>query len=308
MTLGAWIPQYLKAYKEGVVRPDTLYTLHLVASKIPEELQAMEMDDIRPMHLQSFVNKFAQTYSKSYLDKMHVMLNALFTTAIDNEFCRKNPAARVKYPHLREPEPEFFTLEDVRKIFDFAATYENQRIALAVLVLLTTGVRRGELLGLKDSDITDTTLTVNRAVYLDHNKPRVTEHEAKTEKSLRTVPLFPEIAYWLQHLPHKGEYVFGTKNGTLMYPRNFTRDYDKFFHKLREVYPEVSHLSPHHCRHTFATLTRESGADIRIIQALLGHSDIKTTARYSHASQGCMQLAVMGLHDTIDAQSRSFAV
>ena len=110
MTLGAWIPQYLKAYKEGVVRPDTLYTLHLVASKIPEELQAMEMDDIRPMHLQSFINKFAQTYSKSYLDKMHVMLYALFTTAIDNEFCRKNPAARVRCPqnlrlcsNLRKP-------------------------------------------------------------------------------------------------------------------------------------------------------------------------------------------------------------
>lgn len=268
----------------------------------------MQMDDILPMHLQRFVNEFAQAYSKSYLDKLHVMLNALFTTAIDNDFCRKNPAARIKYPRLRENEPEPFTLEEVCKIISFAVNYENQRIGLAVMTLLLTGIRRGELLGLKNSDITDTTLTINRAVYLVHNKPCVTEHEAKTTKSLRTVPLMPELAYRLQHLPHKGEYLFGTQNGTLMFPRNFTRDYNRFFDKLREVYPEVPRKPPHHCHHTFATLTREAGADIRIIQELLGHSSIKTTARYSHASQGCMQRAVMELHDAIDVQSRSLAV
>ncbi|MEI3103409.1 MAG: tyrosine-type recombinase/integrase [Oscillospiraceae bacterium] len=60
---------------------------------------------------------------------------------------------------------------------------------------------------------------------------------------------------------------------------------------------------PHCCRHTFATLTREAGADIRVIQELLGHSDIKTTARYSHADFSSMQSAVLGLKDAITMHS-----
>ena len=82
--------------------------------------------------------------------------------------------------------------------------YDRQRIAVGIMVLLLTGIRRGELLGLKESDITDQSLTINRAVYLVHNRPCVTEHEAKTERSLRTVPLLPELAYRLQHLPIPG--------------------------------------------------------------------------------------------------------
>ena len=104
-------------------------------------------------------------------------------------------------------------------------------------------------------------------------------------------------------LPHTGEYLFSTKNGTILHPRNFTRDFDTFFRRLREVEPSVRHLSPHCCRHTFATLTREAGADIRVIQELLGHSDIKTTARYSHADFSSMQSAVLGLKDAITVHS-----
>lgn len=299
MTLGEWIPEYLTSYKLNTIRPDSYYTLELVARQIPQHLKDMELDDIRPMYIQRFYNEFGQTASKSYMDKMRVFMNGLFSTAIDNDFCCKNPTVRLKVPHIKEKPREAFTLEEVRIILEFASLYDNQRTGVAIMTLLLTGIRRGELLGLKASDITDTTLTINRAVYLDHNKPVVAEHEAKTESSLRTVPLLPELAYRLQHLPHKGEFLFGTKNGKLLNPRNFTRDYDTFFRHLRDAEPDVRRLSPHCCRHTFATLTRESGADIRVVQELLGHTDIKTTARYSHANLGSMQSAVQGLKAAI---------
>lgn len=299
MTLGEWIPQYLRSYKWNTIRPDSYYTLELVTSKIPDSLLSMELDDIRQMHLQEFINSFGCKASKSYMDKMHVMLNALFTAAVDNELCRKNPAERLKYPRIKEQPRETFTIEEVRKILAFAMTYDKQRTGVAVMALLLTGLRRGELLGLKESDITDDTLTVNRAVYLANHQACVVEHEAKTENSLRTVPLLPELSYRLQHLPHVGEFLFTTKNGTLLHPRNFTRDYDTFFCQLREAEPSVRRLSPHCCRHTFATLVRESGADIRVVQELLGHADIKTTARYSHTYLAEMNGAVQKLHDSI---------
>lgn len=304
MTLGEWIPQYLASYKLNTIRPDSFYTLEMVAGKIPQDLKDMELTAILPMHLQRFYNEFGQSASKSYMDKMHTLVKALFAAAIDNDFCTKNPAMRLKVPHIKEKPREAFTLEEVAIILNFAMCYENQRIGVAVMTLLLTGIRRGELLGLKAEDITNNTLTINRAVFLEHNKARVEEHEAKTEKSLRTIPLVPELAYRLQHLPHKGEYLFGTKNGTLLNPRNFTRDYDTFFKHLREAEPSVRRLSPHCCRHTFATLTREYGADIRVVQELLGHSDISTTAKYSHANMSSMQSAVSGLKEAIKLQNR----
>lgn len=299
MTLGEWIPLYLTSYKLNTIRSDSYYTLCLVARQIPQELKDMELANILPMHLQRFYNEFGQRVSKSYMDKMRVLINALFVAAIDNDFCVKNPAARLKVPHIKEKPREAFTLEEVCIILNYAVCYENQRIGVAIMTLLLTGIRRGELLGLKREDITDNTLTINRAVFLECNKARVVEHEAKTERSLRKIPLLPELAYRLQTLPHKGEFLFSTKNGTLLHPRNFTRDYNTFFKHLREDEPSVRLLSPHCCRHTFATLTREHGADIRVVQELLGHSDIKTTAKYSHANMSSMQAAVDSLKQAV---------
>lgn len=254
--------------------------------------------------MQRFYNAFALDHSKSYMDKMRVFINALFVAAIDNGFCVRNPAAHLKIPYMKETPRESFTIEEVRLILSFAACYKSQRTAVGIMTLLLTGLRRGELLGLKREDITDATLTVNRAVFLSHNRICVEEHEAKTEHSLRTVPLVPELAYRLQTLPHKGEYLFSTSTGTILHPRNFNRDYDKFFRQLRETEPDVRHLSPHCCRHTFATLTRESGADLRVIMELLGHTDIKTTARYSHADLTSMENAVQNLRSSILLQNR----
>ena len=74
----------------------------------------MELSAILPMHLQRFVNDFGLTASKSYMDKLHVMLNALFVTAMDNDLCQKNPASRVKFPHIKEQPREGRSLYDTQ--------------------------------------------------------------------------------------------------------------------------------------------------------------------------------------------------
>lgn len=306
MTLQEWIPQYLEYYKRNTIKDNSFYMLELIVKQIPPDLAAKEMTEILPMHIQQFYNSFSLGHSKSYMDKMRVFIKALFATAIDNGFCDRNPVNHVRAPHIKEAPREAFTLEEVQLILEFAMRYENQRTGVGIMTLLLTGIRRGELLGLKREDITDTSLTINRAVFLSRNKVCVEEHEAKTERSLRTVPLSPEIAYRLQKLPHKGEFLFSTKNGTLLHPRNFSRDYEAFFKRLRDAEPSVRYLSPHCCRHTFATLTRESGADLRVVQELLGHTDIKTTARYSHANFTSMESAVRNLHDLILSQDPQF--
>lgn len=300
MTLGEWLPLYLDSYKRGTIKDRSFHSIELAARHIPQELRDMELNDILPMHIQRFFNSFAQGHSKSYMDKLRVLVSGAFTAAMDNELCRRNPTAHLKVPHIPEKPREAFTLDEVRAVLRFALGHQPERIGVAVIVLLTTGIRTGELLGIKATDISGNVLTINRAVFRDaRDRAQVQEHLAKTERSLRSVPLLPEVSFLMRTLPHTGEHLFGTRNGTLLNPRNFARDYSTFFRHLQDAEPWVRFLSPHCCRHTFATLTREAGADLRVVQELLGHTDINTTARYSHAGMGNMRTAVQDLKSLI---------
>ena len=299
MTLREWIPQWLEAYKLGTIKERSYHQLELLVKYFPESLLDTELEAVKPMHLQGFVNQFSQNASKSYMDKMRVLIHALFADAVENDFCTKDPSVRLKIPQIIEKPRESFTAEEVKRIVDFALDYPRRRIAVAVLVLLFTGIRRGELLGLKWDDLTDNTLTIRRGVYQEHGTACVGDYIAKTPKSLRTVPLMPEIAHQIATLPRVSQFVFGASSGKLWHPRNFSRDYSTFFNSLQDVHPNVRRLSIHCCRHSFATLTLTSGADLRVVQQLLGHTDIKTTALYTHPDMNTMQKAVSGMRDDL---------
>ncbi len=301
LTLGQWIPLWMTAYKQGTIKGTSYHQLELLARLIPEELKKMPLTDIRPMQIQAFYNHFGLTASKSYMDKMRVMVNALFLEAVENGLCDKNPTRRLKAPRVPERPREAYTMDEVKLILNYAMSCDNSRIATAVMLLLLTGLRRGELLGLRWGDISNHTLTVNRSVFLENCIPTVIEHQAKTAASLRTIPLLPELEYRIQALPQYGPFIFSTRTGTLWHPRNFSRDYDRFFQRLREVEPSVRRLSPHSCRHTFATLSLHAGSDIRVVQMLLGHTDIKTTCRYTHPDMSAMTQAVNGLRDSLSS-------
>lgn len=86
-----------------------------------------------------------------------------------------------------------------------------------------------------------------------------------------------------------------------MSPRNFSRDYVRFFRMMQEAEPDVPLLSPHCCRHTFATLSLAAGANLRTVQQLLGHTSIQTTARYTHPDMQVMRTAVEELKVAISA-------
>ena len=299
MTLREWIPAWMESYKLDTIKERSYHQIELLHRKFPDDLLDMELATIKPMHLQAFVNQFSIDASKSYMDKMRVMLHGLFSAAVDNDIIPRDPSAKLRIPQVIETPREGFTEDEAQTIVTFAMRYPYRRIAVAVLVLLFTGIRRGELLGLKWDDLTDNTLSIRRGVYQEGGTAMVEDFKVKTSKSLRTLPLMPEVAHLVHTLPRYGEFVFGTKSGTLWHPRNFSRDYGQFFKALREDHPEVRDLSPHCCRHSFATLTLSSGADVRVVQELLGHTNISTTARYTHPDMNIMQQAVSGMKDSL---------
>ena len=66
MTLAEWIPQWLDAYKLGTIKERSYHQLELLIKHFPDTLLATELDDVKPMHLQGFINRFSQGVSKSY--------------------------------------------------------------------------------------------------------------------------------------------------------------------------------------------------------------------------------------------------
>ena len=305
MKLCDWIPMWLKCYKYGTMKQSSYHQLENLIKHIPSSLMEQEMDNILPMDLQAFVNSFATYASKSYMDKMRVLIHSVWATALDNQKCTTNPSKAVRFPVIPEQPRESFSSEDARTILTYALQYDNRMVGVAVMTLLLTGIRRGELLGLKWSDLSDTTLSINRGVYLENGHPCVREYVAKTSSSIRVVPLLPELAYYLSSLPRTCEFIFCTKNRTIISPRNFSRSYTAFFRHLNEDCCCTAYLSPHCCRHTFASLCLDAGADVRTVQQLLGHGDIRSTSRYVHPQIETLQNAVSDMRDFI--VDRSYA-
>ena len=295
--LKKWAQIWLKTYKLGTIKQTSYHQLELLVDKIPEHIKNKKVSDVSLSELQAFINEISLIKSKSYTDKMKVTLRSIFTEAQDNGFCVRNPARRLKSPKKAEVQRKIYSIDECSQILEFADNYSNQLIATGIVILLFTGLRRGELLGLKWEDILSDSIFVNRSVFLDNNKPVAIDNVAKTAKSIRCVPINSKIYEYINRLPKNGDYVFGSTVGGLMYPRNFNRAYDIFFSKMKSSYPDIVRLSPHHLRHTYITNVVNGCSDISVAQLLAGHTDIKTTSRYTHPHMEKMRVAVDSMMD-----------
>lgn len=307
ITFGEWMTKYLEGERKGTVSAKSYHQLELLQNKIPSQLQELAITTITPIMLQKFLNNFAVTASESYIQKMYGLLRSTFEAAVENDICIKNAARKLKSPHKPEKSGSSYELEEVQKIISFALTYyqgiSNKRhrraamqIAVGTIVLLVTGIRRGELLGLDyvDLNVQKGIIHIRRAVYCDDDGiPRVTDGKAKTHDSIRDVPCPSWVMKLILNIPKTCDYPFGTSVGTLIYPSNFNRSYNKFMKESG-----IHRLNVHSCRHTTATLMQELGANLRDVQVILGHTRPETTARYSHPSAA-------KLHKTSDAYFQS---
>jgi integrase len=156
-------------------------------------------------------------------------------------------------------------------------------------VLITTGLRRGECLGLQWSDIDfqNGTLTVNRSTTYTP-ECGITVAQPKTAHSVRTIPVVPSTLSLLKQLQKQqerehpatiltGAFVF-SRPGEPFEPRDpsaITRHMKRFVRSAG--LPDVS---PHDLRHSCASLLLSSGADIKSVQEILGHADASTTLNF----------------------------
>jgi integrase/recombinase XerD len=170
---------------------------------------------------------------------------------------------------------------DVKRVILHRPTGQNERRAQAVsLLILDTGLRIREVLGL-----------TKQQVDFDNMLLKV---RGKGNK-FRLVPFSPECRKVLFKASSRSAFdlVFSTRNGTLVTPRNFLRDFKILGRRLAI---KGVRLSPHTLRHTFAVNFLQSGGDIYLLSRILGHSSVKTTEVY---------LKSLGVEALQEAQART---
>ncbi len=189
-----------------------------------------------------------------------------------------DPTLNLDSPRLPRALPKTLTEADVERLLDSAApdTPPGLRDRAMLETLYATGLRVSELVGLKLV-----------AVNLGDGVLRVT---GKGNKD-RLVPLGEEAVLWLRRYlsdarpllqgKQLSDAMFVTARGSGM-----TRQAFWYLIKRRARLAGITRpLSPHTLRHAFATHLLNHGADLRVVQMLLGHSDISTTQIYTHVAR-----------------------
>lgn len=199
-------------------------------------------------------------------------LRGFFKWLYGNEFIKNNPATYLEQPKLPKRLPKVVTLQEIKEIFHFDMNAEDN---LIVELLYDCGLRVSELVNLKISDI-DTKSKYIKCVGKG-SKERLIPFGKSAKSAINK--------YLVQRDKIIFKYGLNTK-------RLFIKDSGKFLTR-QDVYNFVrslgekihKHISPHTLRHSFATHLLENGADLRVVQELLGHSDVSTTQLYTHITK-----------------------
>ena len=307
LTLGEYLLRWLSDSVRSTVRAST-FERHeqLVRCHIRPALGEIKLKALTPVHVRRFISdKSSGALAAGTVRKIHSTLHKALSQAVSDGLIPRNAAA-VQAPSPAPEEMRPLSEAEARAFLKAAKESDDRFEALYVLAI-TTGLRRGELLGLSwdDADLEQGTLRVGRALVRERG--RHTLGETKTRRGRRQVNLTPRTVAVLkdhrarqleQRAERAGMYadhglIFSSEIGTPLNPENLVKRSFKPLLK-RAGLPEIRF---HDLRHTCATLLMGRGVHPKLVQELLGHATIAMTLdTYSHylPSMGNQASGAMG--------------
>lgn len=223
--------------------------------------------------LVKYINSLSKLNPRSVAHHITV-INSFYSFLVLNEELKTNPAENLSIPKLPKKLPEFLTIDEISKLLDIelidAYSYRNKAM---FETLYATGLRISELINLRFSNID-----------LNNNIIRVMGKGSKE----RMVPLNDIATKYLSiYINEYRSQILRLKQSDYLFISNAKKPITRqgFFKILKKECKRAGiskDVSPHVLRHSFATHLLANGADLRVIQELLGHSNIVTTEIYTH--------------------------
>lgn len=280
-TFAEWAKIWLETYKKPKVKPHTYdftYRINVENYMVPY-FGELNLTDITQAFIQEYFNGLSDKLAQSVLKRHHGILKNIFDQAINNELCYKNPVRDIVYKSKKpEIEKHAYTEKQSLAAQEYAKRHDG---GLCVYLILNTGLRRSEALGLmwKDIKFEAKTVSVMRAVTPDTIVPM--DGDTKSRSSMRIIPVTDEFINYMQTIRKRKGYVLGDEKNYCAID-SFDWNYKKTMHAISHEL-DIPYLSPHELRHSFGSVLYERGVDIYTISKVMGHADISITAKiYVH--------------------------
>lgn len=247
----------------------------------------------------------------------HRLISAILSKAKRERIIPFNVAIEhADAPKVQRKEARYLDDEQARHMVDLLFEESDIRIKTALLLLLYSGLRRGELCGLEWSDVNLDSCMIHVARASQYQKGRgITEVPTKNASSERAIKIPHVMAdvlreyktWWMEYRLSVGD-RWQDKDGRLFVQDDgepINPDTINFWLNRFTKTHDLPHLNPHALRHTFATLQIAAGVDLRTLQARTGHAQASTLVNiYSHALKSAAEAATNALDDMLTPASR----
>jgi integrase len=285
---GAFADEFLATYAEINNKPSEVQTKRQTFTHhVKPMFGKLRLDRIGPREIEGYKSeKIRAGYSPKTVNNHLIVLRKLLAVAVEWQMLDRVP--RMKWLKVPKPDFDFLTFLEADRL-ESAAAGEGQ-VGAMISLARHTGLRQGELLGLqwRDVDLKIGVLTVRRACV---RGVLVTPKSGRT----RDIPLNAIATSLLTELPRSAIWVFPGPDGNPL-PRGQCKW--PLYRACREA--GLRQIGWHVLRHTFASHLVMRGAQLKVIQELLGHATIEMTMRYAHLSPDVRKDAVRLLEMTRD--------
>ena len=295
MSFSELLNEWLEHHVKHNTSPRTYETYRYLASvHIAPRIGNIQIVELAPYHLQRMYSnlldseqKNGKKLSSTTVHHIHRICYSALKWGVQMRMLQENVAESVKTPKRNKQEMKTWTKDEVATFLNVA---KEDRLYPLFYVAIGTGLRRGELLGLKweDVDFENGVLSIRRTVQRT-TEGLIVKEQTKTDSSRRTVNISPATVEVLRthkkrqtqellRIGRRTSFVFANSVGNVLEPRKVNEVFERLTKKAG-----LPRIRFHDLRHTHATLLLQQGIHPKIVSERLGHSNVSMTLDlYSH--------------------------
>lgn len=271
--------------------------------------------NIKTRNVQDYINFLSNKVNAKSIRNYLLMLNLLFDLGVTEHLIQReaNPMlGKLVLPKNQRKPIEAYNLEEFYLLLELAEKDDNPNIELIMNLALLSGIRRGEMCGLKWCNVDFEEGYINIVENRIRVNKETTIKAPKTNSGVRKIYIPQRLVnilkkYHTQYLLNKlkfgkdfidSDYVLCKENGEPYQPQSITNCYVRFLERHSD---KIRYLKFHGLRHTYASVLIEQGENPKTVQHNLGHSDVAFTLQiYSHTYESAQKNAAMKLDETIE--------